>query len=414
MAYQSLAKLFYTDASGERFERNEQLAQERFNAESTFKTGIDSDHGELFLAVPRELSVINEKILRVERVVSARLRQLPPVAHAAMLRSLVIDEVVSTNELEGVHSTRKQINDLLAGSVRTATSPHGKSAGRRFSELTRMYLGLSDPNVRRPETAKEIRAIYDQLMAGEQLGENKLDGVLFRAHQVEVIGQGGKTLHEGVMPEEKIIELLDKMIALVDSSDVPEMYSAIIAHYVFEFIHPFYDGNGRTGRYLLALYLSKPLSMLTTLSLSKTIAENKSAYYTAFKDTEHPLNHGELTMFVMKMLEFIRVAQERLLDELDVKLGQFGAMGDRLINLSATAKLGKAGREIIYMLGQFDLFALFPQASLEEIAQHVSLGTQQTRKHLSRLEEMGLVEVSRKRPLLFELSDVARNELGLG
>ena len=216
------------------------------------------------------------------------------------------------------------------------------------------------------------------------------------------------------MPEEKIIELLDKMIALVDSSDVPEMYSAIIAHYVFEFIHPFYDGNGRTGRYLLALYLSKPLSMLTTLSLSKTIAENKSAYYTAFKDTEHPLNHGELTMFVMKMLEFIRVAQERLLDELDVKLGQFGAMGDRLINLSATAKLGKAGREIIYMLGQFDLFALFPQASLEEIAQHVSLGTQQTRKHLSRLEEMGLVEVSRKRPLLFELSDVARNELGLG
>ena len=87
MAYQSLAKLFYKDTSSERFERNEQLAQERFNAESTFKTGIDSDHGELFLAVPRELSVINEKILRVERVVSARLRQLPPVAHAAMLRS---------------------------------------------------------------------------------------------------------------------------------------------------------------------------------------------------------------------------------------------------------------------------------------------------------------------------------------
>lgn len=77
-------------------------------------------------------------------------------------------------------------------------------------------------------------------------------------------------------------------------------------------VHPFYDGNGRTGRYLLALYLSSPLSILTTLSLSRVIAANRDAYYRSFKEAEHPLNHGELTHFVMNMLENVRIAQNDL------------------------------------------------------------------------------------------------------
>ena len=38
---------------------------------------------------------------------------------------------------------------------------------------------------------------------------------------------------------------LDKMIDLVSSEDMPEVYSALLSHYLFEYIHPFYDGNGK-------------------------------------------------------------------------------------------------------------------------------------------------------------------------
>ena len=55
MAYESLAKLFYRDPSPERFSRNEALAHERRNADSTFRTGVQSPYGEFFLAMPREL-----------------------------------------------------------------------------------------------------------------------------------------------------------------------------------------------------------------------------------------------------------------------------------------------------------------------------------------------------------------------
>ena len=79
----------------------------------------------------------------------------------------------------------------------------------------------------------------------------------------------------------------------------PETYGAIVSHFLFEYAHPFYDGNGRTGRYLLAVYLSRPLSTLTALSVSRSSAESRGAYYRAFREVEDSLNHGELTPLVL-------------------------------------------------------------------------------------------------------------------
>ena len=70
---------------------------------------------ELFFSMPRELAVLSEAVLRREREISDSLSTLPGIARAALVRNLVISEVVSTNQLEGIHSTRKQINDLLEG-----------------------------------------------------------------------------------------------------------------------------------------------------------------------------------------------------------------------------------------------------------------------------------------------------------
>ena len=69
-------------------------------------------------------------------------------------------------------------------------------------------------------------------------------------------------------------------------TDIPELYAAALCHFLFGYIHPFFDGNGRTGRYLLALQLSRPLSQPTVLSLSRVIAENKATYYRAFDAVE--------------------------------------------------------------------------------------------------------------------------------
>ncbi len=215
----------------------------------------------------------------------------------------MVDGVVSTNTLEGVYSTRRQIDELLQ--KEDSGDPLER---KRFRELARLYLDFYGNAPNRPSTPGDIRAIYDRVMDGEPLDDtHKPDGELFRRDGVEIFSPKGKRVHVGVEPEGKIAEMIAKMLNIVNSEDMPQTYSAIIGHFVFEYVHPFYDGNGRTGRYLLALNLGSPLSILTSLSLSRVLAENRSGYYyRAFRDAEHAMNHGELTPFVISMLENVR------------------------------------------------------------------------------------------------------------
>ena len=269
MTYPTLEKLFYKDASSKRYENHREQLLLRLEAESTFRTGITLEHGELFCAVPRELSVANERVLRRERRVSALWKALPPVALGAFLRSLILDEVVYSNEIEGVHSTRRQIEVALNEAKRDTSSLAGaaKRPHAPFMEFARLYLGLTD-NPQLPNALQDIRDIYDAVMRDSLDDEDQIKHSLFRTRPVVIESNRGKILHEGVMPETAIKKMLEQMLALMHSEEIPEIYSALLSHFLFEYVHPFYDGNGRTGRYLLALSLSTPLSQPTVLSLS--------------------------------------------------------------------------------------------------------------------------------------------------
>ena len=406
MAYKSLKKLFYMDSSSERFANNKRLAAERLNAESTFRTGMITGEGELFLAVPHELSVLSEQALRKERVLQTLQASIPRIARGALVRSLVIDEVVGTNSLEGIHSTRRQISELLESAPST-----NSESDKRFRELATLYLGLSRGQAAGPKSLQDIRVIYDQVMAGEDLGQNAPDGKLFRRHAVEVIGEGGKTLHEGAQTEGEINGELGSMLALVSSPNVPELYSALISHYIFEYIHPFYDGNGRTGRYLLALYLSRPLSTITALSLSREIAENRAPYYKAFQEAEHPMNPGELTPFVLQMLQYVSAAQDRVIDNLVDKSLLLEKSETALAAAEKTLGLSKGEHNLLYLLVQHDLFAAFPDVRLDDAEGFMGMGRQSVRKYLGLLVERGLASQVGGRPLRFELSAAGRDLL---
>lgn len=410
MAYDPLRKLFYMDGSSQRYERSERLAKARIEAESTFRTGIRKGSDEFFLAVPRELSVLNEQVLRHERKISACLRELPLVARRATVCGLVIDEVVSTNDMEGVYSTRRQINELL----------HGQQAGsdvpdrRRFRELAKLYLDLFDAQPSMPQTPGDVRGIYERVMQGEPLEDaDRPDGRVFRRGEVEVVGSGGKAVHAGLYPESAITEAIERMLALANSDELPQTYGAIVAHFLFEYAHPFYDGNGRTGRYLLALHLSRPLSTLTTLSLSRVLAQNRAAYYRSFREAEHTLNHGELTHFVVNILENVRLAQGELDETLTRKRDGLDVVMAALEGFQGRHGLSRKEVDIVLLLAQLSLFAAFPEATQEEVAQHVGLSVQQSRTYTKRLQEAGIIRAVSRRPLRFVLADGAATELSL-
>lgn len=407
MEYKELSTLYHMDASSSRASNSTAELQRRFNAPSTYDLKIDTQAGRLFVASPTDLSLLMETVLRDESRAAGLMQKLPPIAQAAVVRGLVLDEVVSTNAIEDIHSTRQQIEEALeALSEETLLY-------RRFKELAVLYLGLAGQDAKLPETPDDIRAIYDLVMDGELSESQQPDGQLFRAQGVEIMQGGVKVVHRGVEPESKIVEYLQAMIALTQREDVPRLVSAVASHYVFEYAHPFYDGNGRTGRYLLALFLSGALSTPTVLSLSRAIAENKNTYYSAFSTVEKPLNKGEMTFFVLRMFEFIRIAQDTTLTRLEENIQQFDAMAETCKSFFAAHGLNAREQELVFALAQFSLFGAVPGLSWTELSKYVGAEKQTVRKHAARLEEKGLIYKAKLRPLRFALTEAAEKELGI-
>lgn len=181
---------------------------------------------------------------------------------------------------------------------------------------------------------------------------------------------------------------------------------------MFEYAHPFYDGNGRTGRYLLALFLTKPLSVLSALSLSRSIAESKTAYYRAFRDSKTKLNHGELTAFVITILDYLSKSQDRIIEGVTLGRTRLDAVNRAFDNVDAISELRRREKDVLYVLAQYRLFGAFPDVSADVMGDCLGVGEQMARKHLRRLEDKSLVTVASKRPLRFALSPAAEAELG--
>ncbi|TPF92183.1 cell division protein Fic [Bifidobacterium sp. UTBIF-68] len=412
MKYRSLARSFHADKSNDAFNNHAKLARQRLEADSTFRTGIITPLGELFTCTPRETSMLTERILLAERRVSRLWNQIPGIMHWDYIRHSISEELFATNEMEGVRSTRKEILDAVDAADRARKDGDGSKA--RFSEFAKLYLNLTDKDTALPSGIADIRDIYDKVVLDEIDENDKPDGELFRKGDVEIQGPHGLAIHNGVKGEGNIGALLTNMIHLATSDEIPRLPAVIMSHFLFEYVHPFYDGNGRTGRYLLALYLNHDLTMPTVLSLSRTIAENKNAYYKAFTEAEDRLNCGELTFFVNTILGFIRRSQDELIDELEVRVDQLNKGGRMCEQLERKHGLSAKAASILYGVIQEEMFDSSKSMTLDDAAYHIGLSKQSARKYVGELMSAGLVTQSGKRPLKIRASESLRGILETG
>ena len=129
-------------------------------------------------------------------------------------------------------------------------------------------------------------------------------------------------MHNGAYPEKKIIELMEQALSFLSDETIEPLYRICVFHYLFEYIHPFYDGNGRLGRFILSLGISNSLYSLTAFRISETIQENIKQYYDVFKTCNDFRNRADITPFLITMLGFIRLSQENLISTLTSKQAQ--------------------------------------------------------------------------------------------
>lgn len=208
----------------------EEARRRRANGfETSFRVG---EHSLFYTATP-QLLVLQEQVLLNERTIEQLAADIPLAAQRGYLYELIVREITATNELEGVRSTRQEIQEALE-----AEPLENKS----FREIARLYLELSEGRIEAPRTLQEIRDIYDALFGAEISSQDALDGELFRAGPVYIRDGAGATVHAGTQGEPAIWEQLQAMLAHLEE-DTPFLLSRVVSHFMFEAVHPFYDGQ---------------------------------------------------------------------------------------------------------------------------------------------------------------------------
>lgn len=299
--YQTLKKLYYTNECDYEAEYDK-----RYNAPCTqhFNISIQEYNRQhaypAFLVYNQEIALLMEKIYKSYEILLYDINSVPDVVLHQFTLLSILDEVKSTNEIEGIHSTRQELRNIIDG-----TAP--RSA--RFSSVIHKYNDLLNASDIEFRTCQNIRDFYEDFAHKEVIAEhpdNELDGKTFRKGPVDVASGTGKTIHRGIMPEEKIITLMQYALEVLnDEDDMPLLIRISVFHYFFAYIHPFYDGNGRTDRFITSYFLAEHFHPLAALRLSVFIKKHRTEYYTLFSETDSERNRGDMTPFVIGFLQLI-------------------------------------------------------------------------------------------------------------
>ena len=250
-----------------------------------------------------EHSILQEQILLNSSKISFLLKDLSKRSFKELALQILSNEIFATNFIEGVKTFKERVYVSLK---------QNKTTG-----IVKKYKDIFDGNVEKILFISDFTELYKEMFKDmKNIMEYEIDGKYFRRGNVRVVNSLGKTVHIGVAPD-KIEKYIKNLITFLNRDDVSVLVKVSISHFYFEYIHPFYDGNGRFGRYLISLYLSDKLDVLTTFSISNSILRDLKKYYNSFIETEDISNYGEITFFVENILKTIKNEQERIIEFLE-------------------------------------------------------------------------------------------------
>lgn len=383
MEYELLSKIFYKKPT-----EYESIYDARFNSEASIKLPIKIHENVGFIFNTNEITKLLVKVYKTINKINLLRTHLPNIAINSYIIKSLKDEIALTNEIEGVRSTRKEIEDAI-DSIK-----NDKSA--RFKGLVDKYFKLISNEIIPLNNCEDIRTIYDALVLPEIEKENLPDGILFRKEPVQVVSATQKEKHRGIMPESKIIESLDLCLDFLKSDDIDSLIKISAFHYLFGYIHPFYDGNGRTSRFISSYLIKNELDVLLALKLSYTVKNNINKYYKAFDVCNDRKNKGDITFFVVTFLELLSQASDDLytkIADLNDQLNYYNNIINTLVNEKV---LNDKQAKCIFILCQNRLFD-DTYMNMNTLTELLEKSDTTTRKILKSLESKNLLVKSRNK-----------------
>ncbi|MDK9843591.1 cell filamentation protein Fic [Staphylococcus equorum] len=351
----------------------------------------------LFFVLTKELASNLESILTNSEKIKQLSSKLPGVANDSYINHLLINELQSTNETENIRSTKEEIAESINKT---------KGYNKRFDGLVNQYLMIENNNIE-INSISDIRKIFDSIVSGE-IKENDLpDGDLFRRKGIGVYDESkNKWIHRNEYTEPELFEHLTLMLEFVKYFDAPQVYKIMASHFIFEYLHPFYDGNGRVGRYIIAKMLNDSLDPFTALTFSYTVNNNKSKYYKAFENTSNYYNKGELTNFIKEMLDLLLKGQSNIIETFEKNNSILDKLGIALTNVAKN----RYDFDILFVLLQDKVFgSKYSRISLKKMQEVTSFSRNKINEVIKEYETK-LIKI-KSNPVVYEIDDKFIEEL---
>lgn len=204
------------------------------------------------------------------------------------------DEIIATSAIESIDFSRDSVRNILKG-----MAPNDEQENR--------ILGIKKGLEFIADTSNKINEenlfkLY-MMSAGDFVSEDDklLEGNLYRHDTVYVVGED--VAHSGV-DFRKVPELMKSLIDFINDDDnINDLIKATIIHFYIAYIHPYFDGNGRTARLVhLWFLIQKGYQSALFIPFSSQIEKSRKAYYDAFTAVEENKKLSgkiDVTPFVM-------------------------------------------------------------------------------------------------------------------
>ncbi|MBO5905274.1 MAG: Fic family protein, partial [Kiritimatiellae bacterium] len=193
---------------------------------------------------------------------------------------------------------------------------------------------------------------------------------VFRSKSVGVVDGAGNVIHMAPKAEQ-VPTLVKALFKWLNESGAHPLVKSCVFHYEFEFIHPFADGNGRTGRYWQTAILGKWREAFYAAPIENIVWENQSGYYLAIRRASL-LGNAE---------PFIDFMLERILETIKTK----GDAQKKNVGVNVGVKLSARERDLI------ELLRLDGTLTAVRIAETYSISTRQAERLLNSLKKKGFI-----------------------
>lgn len=298
-----------------------------------------------------------------------------------LINAITVNEAKDSSEIEQIVTTFDDLYSEL--SSKQSNDPFAKEVANYRAALMTGYRYISEDNFLTTKLLVKVQNTIEQ----NNMGIRTTAGTVIKNMNT------GEIIHTPPQTKDEIqfyLRNLEEYMNVEDIDELDPLIKLAVIHYQFESIHPFYDGNGRTGRILNILYLVKEhLIDAPIVYLSRYILETKDEYYRLLKE----INHSEQG-FIPWVEYFLRGIEDTAGRTLQIAKDINSLMSDtkQLIEESKVPY----SRDLLETL--FYQFYVRPQNLVDRLG--ISMNT--ARDRLKKLEEAGIVQ-SRKvgRELLY-------------